>query len=190
MLIKILICLSIFLLIPITIGDTLPLNNPSYITTQEFYTWCNVLNISIDHNFMLSIAIKESSLNIDAESSAGAQGLFQFMPITLHHIKDLSGLTINPFSPAESLISAEMYMKWLATKVYTTTDLLIAWNWGIGNLWSYQAGEKTIPEETQNFVDRVFNRYKILTNNLLPEDLTKLMNHYTIVISPNRAITF
>jgi membrane-bound lytic murein transglycosylase F len=61
-----------------------------------------------DWRLLASLVYKESAFDSGAESQAGAQGLLQLMPVTLHRF----GVE-NPQDPAESLMGGVNYLKYL-----------------------------------------------------------------------------
>jgi soluble lytic murein transglycosylase-like protein len=124
------------------------------------------VNYYIDPCFLLSIARKESSLYSDALSKAGAQGLMQFMPITVKDLCERFKFCFDPFDPKKSVQASKIYIKWLYQRfpeniyapllfwmndktIHTIDDLVLAaWNWGVGNVirWCYGSSVKRIAE--------------------------------------------
>lgn len=81
-------------------------------------------------------AIVESSLNPDAVSSSGAQGLAQFMPATLDWLKQREGWAkADPFNPEHSIRAQAAYMKFLLALFGGDTRKAVA---------SYHAGQGTV----------------------------------------------
>lgn len=77
------------------------------------------------------------------KSSAGATGLFQFMPATAAAFK------LDPTDPEESANIAMMYMAKLYKQFGDWKKAAWAYNWGEGNLRKYLRGEKSLPKETR-----------------------------------------
>jgi peptidoglycan DL-endopeptidase CwlO len=99
---------------------------------------------------LAAVAQQESGFNASAVSSAGAEGLMQFMPSTA------AGLGVNPLDPASSVDGAARYLSSL-TQQFGSTDLaLAAYNAGPGAVSRYGG----IPPyaETQNYVTSVENK--------------------------------
>lgn len=122
-------------------------------TFKEIREWGK--DSGIDFDLLYSIAVTESSLNPLAVSKAGAQGLFQFMPITQKDLADRFGYPFDPFCPRCSTIAAGKYLKWLMDHFDSLDQVLGAWNWGYGNMKAFLRGEKTMPSETKNFIRKV-----------------------------------
>ena len=100
-----------------------------------------------------SVRHVESAGDDNAVSPKGAQGPYQFMPVTAaqYGVK-------NPFDEKESRIGARRYMADLLKQ--NNNDLnksLVAWNWGSTNLSKY--GIEKAPNESRNFLQRVMTHY-------------------------------
>jgi len=104
----------------------------------------------VDPSLLAAVASKESSFNASAVSSAGAQGLMQFMPATA------KGLGVNPLDPTSAIDGAAKYLSSL-TKQFGSTELaLAAYNAGPGTVSRY-GGIPPYPE-TQNYVRAVMTK--------------------------------
>ncbi len=80
------------------------------------------------------------------KSSAGASGLFQFMPITARN------LGIDPTKPEAATDAAMAYMARLYKKFGDWKKAVWAYNWGEGNVAKYLKGEKkALPLETRMY---------------------------------------
>jgi hypothetical protein len=104
----------------------------------------------VDASLLAAVASQESGFDSQAVSSAGAQGLMQFMPSTA------AGLGVNPLDPNSAIDGAARYLSSL-TKQFGSTDLaLAAYNAGPGTVSRYGG----IPpySETQNYVRSVMNK--------------------------------
>ncbi|WP_448625365.1 transglycosylase SLT domain-containing protein [Geodermatophilus sp. URMC 64] len=104
----------------------------------------------VDASVLAAVASQESGFDSRAVSSAGAQGLMQFMPATA------KGLGVDAFDPASSIDGAARYLSSL-TQQFGSTDLaLAAYNAGPGNVRRYGG----IPpfSETQNYVRAVMSK--------------------------------
>lgn len=88
------------------------------------------------------MAYQESRFNPAAKSPVGALGLMQFMPATA---RDFG---INPLDPFASIKAAGLYMARLHRSTGTWGDALAAYNWGLGNVQKWKAGQRTMPAET------------------------------------------
>jgi hypothetical protein len=108
----------------------------------------NVINIDMN-----AIAMVESSMNPKAYNKrTEAKGLYQITPIVLKQYIEQGGEKGDLFDREYSEKVARYYIFWLMQRTKTVEELLIAWNWGIGNLRKYQAGKKRLPKETKDFI--------------------------------------
>ncbi|MBB6694368.1 lytic transglycosylase domain-containing protein [Cohnella xylanilytica] len=104
---------------------------------------------------LAAVAQAESSWNPNAVSSAGARGLFQFMPATA------KGYGIDPTNPVQATDAAGKMLSGLMAKYDgDLSKALAAYNWGGGNLdkaikkygsnWLSHA-----PTETQKYIRKI-----------------------------------
>jgi hypothetical protein len=97
---------------------------------------------------MTSVLRQESGGDPRVRSSAGAQGLFQFMPATA------KAYHIDPFDPQQAAPAAAKELASLYKKYGGDVDrTLAAWNWGQGNL--DRKGMANMPSETRGFLANV-----------------------------------
>ncbi len=134
------------------------------ITLEDIRTWVKQKSADpqIEPELLFAIASVESSLNPEAVSKKGAQGLFQFMPITQQDLRERFAYPFNPFCPVCSTVAASIYLAWLFSKFPNDINLvLIAWNWGYGNARDFIQGKKPkLPKETEDFVKKVLTKYR------------------------------
>ncbi|AHF91589.1 lytic transglycosylase [Opitutaceae bacterium TAV5] len=110
------------------------------------------------------LAEVESSWNPEAQSPAGARGLFQFMPKTAEHM----GLSLDPederLQPEKSAEAAARYLKRLYGRFSSWPLTLAAYNAGEGRVarllrkkeaGSFEAIADALPVETQMYVPKV-----------------------------------
>ena len=82
----------------------------------------------------LAVAQRESSLNPNAVSSEGAQGVMQLMPATAAQY----GVT-NPFDPVQNITAGVQYLLALLSQFNgDVASALAAYNWGPGNVKNAQ----------------------------------------------------
>lgn len=109
----------------------------------------------IDPNIFVAQIQQESGFNPNALSSAGAEGIAQFMPATA------AGLGINPYNPIQALnAAAQMDARNLQAYGGDWTKVLAAYNAGGGavNNWTSQYGSSWLSHaysETQNYVTSI-----------------------------------
>ncbi|HEY3675961.1 MAG TPA: lytic transglycosylase domain-containing protein [Candidatus Tumulicola sp.] len=118
----------------------------------------------LDANMLVAVVSVESSWHTHAVSRAGAIGLGQLMPGTA------AILGVNPSNPAQNLSGAARYLSGLLQRFGRShCDLVFA---------AYNAGPKAVSEyggippfdETQHYVVRVMNAWKLLARTIrLPE---------------------
>ena len=134
------------------------------ITLEDIRTWVKQKSADpkIEPELFFAIACVESSLNPEAVSKRGAQGLFQFMPITQQDLRERFAYPFNPFCPVCSTVAASIYLAWLFSRFPNDINLvLIAWNWGYGNARDFIQGKKPkLPKETEDFVKKVLTKYR------------------------------
>ena len=104
----------------------------------------------VDPSLLAAVASQESSFNASAVSSAGAQGLMQFMPATA------KGLGVDALDPTSAIDGAARYLSSLTKQFGTTPLALAAYNAGPGTV-SRHGGIPPYPE-TQNYVRAVMTK--------------------------------
>ena len=107
----------------------------------------------LDPNFVAAIARRESNLNPNAVSSAGAKGIMQLMDATAAML----GVT-NPFDPVQNINAGVKYLAQLLNQFSgDVAKALAAYNWGPGAVAKavQQWGDQWLahaPAETQAYV--------------------------------------
>lgn len=109
---------------------------------------------NIDPALLAAVAFKESSFSADViscsrGSSAGAQGLMQFMPATA------SWLGVNACDPASAVPGAAKYLADQFRTFHDLTHALGAYNWGPGNVSKNRGNVSSWPKETRDYVTKV-----------------------------------
>jgi hypothetical protein len=104
----------------------------------------------VDPALLAAVASQESGFDSRAVSSAGAQGLMQFMPATAR------GLGVDPLDPASAVNGAAKYLSDLTAQFGSTSLALAAYNAGPGTV-SRHGGIPPYPE-TQNYVRAVLSK--------------------------------
>lgn len=118
-------------------------------------TWRQTLRLDdleqqyrLPSGLMTSVLRQESGGDPRVRSSAGAQGLFQFMPATA------KSYGIDPLDPQQAAPAAAKELSTLYKKYHGDVDrTLAAWNWGQGNV--DRKGLANMPTETRGFLTHV-----------------------------------
>jgi soluble lytic murein transglycosylase-like protein len=132
------------------------------ITLEDIKNWSKEAAPDyVDPDLLYAIAQVESSLEPKAVSRVGAEGLFQFMPITQFDLAERFKFPFDPYCPRCSTIAAVKYLSWLMSEFPDNLNaVLMAWNWGYGNTQRYIAGVLTaMPKETRDFIKKVRAKY-------------------------------
>ncbi|MHB1209895.1 MAG: NlpC/P60 family protein [Acidimicrobiales bacterium] len=114
-----------------------------YVSTIENAASTNGVPASL----LAALIAHESSFNPNAVSSAGAQGIAQFMPATA------AGMGVNPFDPTEAINGAARLLSAYTSKFGSYTNALAAYNAGPTAVTRY-GGVPPYPE-TQAYVPTV-----------------------------------
>lgn len=103
--------------------------------------------------FFTRVIWQESKFNVTARSSAGAQGIAQFMPSTASS----RGL-LDPFDPLESLRQSASYLRELRSKFGSLGLAAAAYNAGPGRVAQWLSGKIQLPAQTMAYVRLVTGR--------------------------------
>jgi hypothetical protein len=119
---------------------------------------CRTVAISASDNnlpveFFTRVIWQESRFNASARSSAGAQGIAQFMPSTASS----RGL-LDPFDPLESLRQSASYLRELKNKFGSLGLAAAAYNAGPGRVAQWLSGKIHLPAQTTAYVRLVTGR--------------------------------
>jgi hypothetical protein len=101
----------------------------------------------IDVEFFKRLIRQESGYNPNAVSSAGAQGIAQFMPGTAAMV----GLD-DPFDPKKALPKSAEHLASLRQRLGNLGLAAAAYNAGEGRVRAWLSGRSGLPAETQNYV--------------------------------------
>jgi cell wall-associated NlpC family hydrolase len=153
---------------PVTVGGGGPLGvadalatNTSYATTApsgERERRYHPLFVTIgqqrgiDPALLAAVAQTESGFRADAVSSAGAQGLMQFMPATA------AEMGVDPWDPASAIDGAARYLLRSLDEFDTVEEAIASYNAGRGAVSRYGG----IPPfaETQRYVEKVLDAWR------------------------------
>ena len=114
----------------------------------------------LEPSFIHAVISAESSYQLNAVSSAGAQGLMQLMPATAERF----GVN-DPFDPKQSINAGTEYLYQLLQEFKTKELALAAYNAGEGTVRRYNQQIPPYPE-TEQYVDKVMRYYRYYRNNL------------------------
>jgi hypothetical protein len=103
--------------------------------------------------FFTRVIWQESRFNVRARSSAGAQGIAQFMPKTA-----FSRGLLNPFDPFRSLQESASYLRELKSRFGNFGLAAAAYNAGPGRVARWLSGKLHLPAETVAYVRIVTGR--------------------------------
>ncbi len=140
----------------------------------------------LDPTLIFALIRTESAFEADINSRVGAVGLMQLMPATAKEQArklDLQGYDLT--DPETNIEIASSYIHWLHEREYvnTTTQMLISYNAGPGNLrkWKRQFGHipdflfaEAIPyQETRSYVRKIARRAMIYSELYYGDDFKK-----------------
>lgn len=133
-------------------GAVTPLKPLSSKAPEELRTLTEntAAKYGVDPALVHNVITAESAWNPGAVSPVGARGLMQLMPGTAKE------LGVNPDDAAENIEGGVKYLARLLNRYAGDERLaLMAYNWGMGNVDKYLAGNKAIPQETLSYVAKV-----------------------------------
>ena len=109
-----------------------------------------------DPNIIKSIMLIETGMN-PRKNSLGYEGFPQTKKRIVDYINSVNGTHFtmeDMYNAKEAAKFIYYYLKTLSKSkhISNTEDLLIAYNWGIGNLSKYKKGEKELPDESKDYV--------------------------------------
>jgi hypothetical protein len=125
---------------------------------QFFRDTCGAINTfawraQLPVGYFARLIWQESRFDPFALSTAGAQGIAQFIPSTAR----IRGLR-NAFDPAEALAKAAEYLRFLTDKFGNLGLAAVAYNGGEGRASGYVKGGNYLPAETRFYVEIVTGR--------------------------------
>ncbi len=115
----------------------------------QLFAWREELPVG----YFARLIWQESRFDPFALSTAGAQGIAQFIPSTAR----IRGLR-NPFDPAEALAKSAEYLRFLTDTFGNLGLAAVAYNGGEGRANSYVKGGNYLPAETRFYVEIVTGR--------------------------------
>ena len=115
----------------------------------QLFAWRQELPVG----YFARLIWQESRFDPFALSTAGAQGIAQFIPSTAR----IRGLR-NAFDPAEALAKSAEYLRFLTDKFGNLGLAAVAYNGGEGRASGYVKGGNYLPAETRFYVEIVTGR--------------------------------
>ena len=119
-------------------------------------------NKGVPWHILVALAWGESSFRTIVTSKPGAMGLFQIMPDTW---EQFAGANQDPYDWRDNMQVAVSYLHWLHTYLsnkypyMSGHDLwwlvIVAYNWGIGNVDRSMEGDYPIHGESSHFAEKV-----------------------------------
>jgi len=162
-----------------------PLSSQNYYEKQllsELCKFSDLMSIYFDEYDIPEkykvIPIVESGLSLNAKSGVGAVGPWQITPIVakMYEISYDDELD-ERMCILKSTEVACQYLRYLHDKFKDWNYVLIAWNWGEGNVFklmkeglSYREILEESPRETKQFVSKVKRYSKLFLNFECPDD--------------------
>ena len=119
---------------------------------------CDALTKAAERNdlpvpFFIRLLFQESEFKPDMVSSAGAQGVAQFMPETAADV----GLD-NPFDPLQAIPASARLLRRLFHRFGNLGLAAAAYNAGPKRIEAWQTKKGTLPQETQGYVKTITGR--------------------------------
>jgi soluble lytic murein transglycosylase-like protein len=105
----------------------------------------------IPRGLLYGVAMTESGLDPTARSPKGALGLLQFISSTA------AELEIDPLDPAQAIDGGGRYLNRLRRTFGSWPLALAAYNWGPHHLTLALAAREVWPQETEDYVARVYH---------------------------------
>jgi hypothetical protein len=140
----------------LVLGSASALGNPASETVEQ--ALCRLIDEAalarhIPPGFLTRLIWRESSFRTGVISSAGAQGVAQFMPGTAKE----RGLE-DPFDPEQAIPKAAEFIHELKNRFGNLGLAAAAYNGGPARVASWLAGQGGLPSETRNYVYAVTGR--------------------------------
>ncbi|HEY5236959.1 MAG TPA: lytic transglycosylase domain-containing protein [Rhizomicrobium sp.] len=147
-----------------------PCAPPARISSPQIERWQPLIfeaarRFDIPENWIAAVMRLESAglLTLNGKpitSSAGAMGLMQLMPATYADLRARYGLGVDPYDPHNSIFAGAAYLREMFVR-YGYPDLFAAYHAGPGRLDAFLAGQKSLPEATQNYLNSLISGTQI-----------------------------
>ena len=117
----------------------------------------NLIDLLGEHESTLVVAGIESGFVDGLTSPANATGLMQITPIAQQEINlQHPDVLFDRYNTLDNIIIGDAYLEWLGLTFNNKYQVLMAYNWGIGNVikWRTNPEANPIPKETQNYIKK------------------------------------
>ena len=129
-------------------------NAPAQARPSESELCTSMLTVAQENGlpvpFFTNLIWQESNMQLDAVSSAGAQGIAQFMPEVAAEV----GLA-NPFDPRQAIPASARFLHALRDQFHNLGYVAAAYNAGAHRVIDWLEYHRALPQETQTYVVRV-----------------------------------
>jgi len=125
--------------------------------TNEQIHNINLIDLLGAHESTLVVAGIESGFVDGLTSPANATGLMQITPIAQQEINSqYHDLVFDRYNTLDNIMLGDAYLEWLGLTFTNKYQVLMAYNWGIGNVikWRTNLEANPIPKETQNYIKK------------------------------------
>lgn len=109
---------------------------------------------AIPENWIRAVIKIESGGDVQALSPKGAMGLMQLMPGTWAEMQKAHDLSGDPFDPHANILAGTAYLKVLYER-FGSPGLFAAYNAGPGRYEAFLNAEKTLPQETRDYLEKI-----------------------------------
>jgi hypothetical protein len=109
---------------------------------------------AVPEHWIRSVIRIESAGEVRARSKKGAMGLMQIMPQTWSELRARYDLGADPYDPRDNILAGAAYIRELYQR-YGVPGFLAAYNAGPGRYENHLATNRSLPDETQEYVARL-----------------------------------
>ena len=129
----------------------------------------------VPEHWLRAIMRIESRGAVHAKSRKGAMGLMQIMPETWAYLRARHGLGSNPYDPRENVLAGAAYVREMHDR-YGAPGFLAAYNAGPGRYEEFLSNGRSLPVETQNYVEMLAPAIGSDDGNPLGSALARLLS--------------
>lgn len=129
----------------------------------------------VPEHWLRAIMRIESRGAVRAKSRKGAMGLMQIMPETWTYLRVRHGFGSNPYDPRENVLAGAAYVREMHDR-YGAPGFLAAYNAGPGRYEEFLSNGRSLPAETQNYVEMLAPAIGSSDSNPLGSALARLVS--------------